>query len=597
MSEGITPSQSMRELLLRGRPISPGYALAPAVLWGQSEPPLVDREIRADEAADEIQRFRCALERSRQELQRLSDRVQAELGSAEAEIFSAHLLFMQDPQFVEVVEDAVRTQHRGVESAIRGTVEVLAQALSEADSAYLRERVEDLRDLERRVLRHIAPPCGNAYGQLQAPAVVVAREVLPSDLLDMDRRYLAGIVTEIGGEAGHAAILARALGIPAVTGVPDATRHVRPGQRVLLDGQSAEVVFDPSPEREAAFGIRQARYNHATQRAASADRLDCMTQDGVKIGLQANVGRSNEVALVAQHRLDGVGLFRTEYLFLDERETPSLDCQLDLYRQVATALRGRPLVIRTLDLGGDKFPAFLAPRFEVNPNLGLRGLRFSLLAAHDLFRTQMTAILRLAREFDVRVLLPMVLGGSDLREAVTLIRQFADEEGIADLPPIGALVETPSAVFSIGEVLRYADFVSIGTNDLTQFILAADRNALATIDDYTALHPSVLRAIHQVIRAADAAGKPISICGEAAADARFACLLVGLGARTLSMNPLSASRVRFAIRAMSTATLTELGERALACDSALGVGALLDDSLGQPLADILAGQAPTIEAA
>jgi phosphotransferase system enzyme I (PtsI) len=577
----------MRDLTLRGKPISPGYASAPAVLWGQGDLDSADREIQANELAGEVQRFRCSLERSRQELQRLSERVQAELGSAEAEIFSAHLLFLQDPQFVEAVEEAIRSQHRCVESAVRGTVQSLALALSAADSPYLRERVEDLRDLERRVLRNVTQPCGNGQSQLQSPAVVVARELLPSDLLEMDRRFLAGIVTEVGGEAGHAAILARALGIPAVTGVPDATSNIRPGQRVLLDGHSAEVVFDPSPEREAAFAVRRVRYDQATRRAASTDRLECVTADGLRIGLMANIGRAHEVEFVEQHRLDGVGLFRTEYLFLDERETPSLDRQLQIYRQVATTLQGRPLVIRTLDLGGDKFPAFLAPRFEANPNLGVRGLRFSLLAAQDLFRTQMTAILRLSREFDIRVLLPMVLGGSDLREAVTLIRQFADDEGIASLPPIGALVETPSAVFSIGDVLRYVDFVSIGTNDLTQFILAADRNALATIDDYTALHPSVLRAIRQVVRTATAAGKPVSICGEAAADARFACLLVGLGARTLSMNPISASRVRFAIRAMSGATLTSLGEQALACDSALGVGALLDDCLRQPLADIL----------
>jgi len=290
-------------------------------------------------------------------------------------------------------------------------------------------------------------------------------------------------------------------------------------------------------------------------------------------------------------------LFRTEYLFLDEPETPSLERQLELYRQVATALRGRPLVIRTLDLGGDKFPAFLAPRFEANPNLGIRGLRLSLMAAQDLFRTQMTAILRLAGELDIRVLLPMVLGGSDLRDAITLIRQFADEEGMTDVPPIGALVETPSAVFAIDDVLRYADFVSIGTNDLTQFILAVDRNALATVDDYTALHPSVLRAIHQVIRAADAAGKPLSICGEAAADARFACLLAGLGARTLSMNPLSASRVRFAIRAMSAAALEGLAKEALACECARSVAARLDKELGEPLAEIMDGQTATIESA
>jgi phosphotransferase system enzyme I (PtsI) len=584
-------------LTLRGKPISPGFAQGHAFLLGQVAKSISSHRIRAEEVDGELTRFHQALNKSRAEIQRLSDRVQSELGSVEAGIFSAHLLFLEDRQFIERVEGVVRRDLVCVESAVRDAVGELAQILEEADNEYLRERQEDLRDLERRVLRHITQGDTSQFDQIRPGAVLVAREILPSELLGLDRQHLAGIVTEVGGEAGHAAILARALGVPAVTGIPEATRLARSGLQVLLNGKTGEVVFDPSSERIAAFARERIEYERSAQRAATTDRLECVTRDGLRVHLHANIGREHEAELVVKHGLDGVGLFRTEYLFLDDPEEPSLERHEEIYRRVASKLQGRPLVIRTLDLGGDKFPTFLAPRFEANPNLGIRGLRFSLLAAEDLFRTQIKAIVRLSGEFDVRILLPMVLGGSDMGDAVALIGALAMEEGVRDLPPVGALIETPSAVFSIEDILRQADFVSLGTNDLTQFILAADRNALATIDDYTALHPSVLRAMRQVIRAAAVAGKGVSVCGEAAADARFACLLVGLGSYELSMNPISSSRVRFAIRAMTDATLKEIVDKALAADSPQRVSSLLDDSLGERLGDLLAGQASALEMA
>jgi phosphoenolpyruvate-protein phosphotransferase len=587
----------VKDLLLYGRAISAGYAQGEAVLWGQDRARVCDRSIGDDEIAHELRRFQRALEKSRAELRRLSERVSSELGSAEAEIFSAHLLFLQDPQFIERVEHAVRQHQVCVESAVSNAVDELAAMLRGADNEYLREREEDLRDLGQRVLRHVTGSDQAKLRRLGRPAVLVARELLPSDLLEVDRRHLAGILTEVGGEVGHAAILARALGIPAVTGIPEATRRAHTGMRVLLNGQTGAVVFDPSPARRRRFASQRAAFDQSRKKAEAADRLACVTRDGTSIALQANIGREWEVGSVMEQRLEGVGLFRTEYLFLDAARAPSLDCHYELYRRVAARLNGRTLVIRTLDLGGDKFPAFLAPRFEANPNLGVRGLRFSLLAAEDLFRTQIRAIVRLSRELSVRILLPMVLGGSDIGDAIARIRQFAEEEGSGELPPVGALIETPAAIFAIGDILRRADFVSIGTNDLTQFILAADRNALATIDDYTALHPSVLRAIRQVVQAAAAAAKPVSVCGEAAADPRFACLLVGLGVRTLSMNPISASRVRYAIRALSLPTLTDLAEAALSSDSPHQVSSLLDQHLSGPLGDILGGHAPAVEVA
>jgi phosphoenolpyruvate-protein phosphotransferase (PTS system enzyme I) len=573
----------VRGRTLAGKPVSPGYARGHAVFLGQDQREIPRRKIPTAEVEQELERFRLALETSRAELHRLSNRLQSELGMAEAEIFSAHLLFLQDPHFIERVEAAVREDLINIEAAIDAAIAELAQLLREADDAYLREREEDVRDLGRRVLRHVVQRELQPLARLEAGSVIIARELLPSDLLEIDRAHLAGIITERGGEAGHAAILARALAIPAVTGVTEVTRYARTGAVVLLDGLDGAVVLNPTEEQTRAFLTRQVAYEEVSREARLDEQLECVTTDGVRISLYANLGREDEVAQVAAHCLDGIGLFRTEYLFLTQSRPPSFEQQRQLYQSLAGGLGGKPLVIRTLDLGGDKYPAFQAPQFETNPNLGLRGLRFSLLVARDLFCDQVRAIIGLYPALDVSILLPMVLGGADLRAALTVIREVATEERVAALPPIGALIETPSAVFAIDDILAQADFVSIGTNDLTQFILAADRNALSTMDDYTVLHPSVLRAMRLVIRAADAAGKPASVCGEAAGDPDIAQLLVGLGVRRLSMSPVTASRVRSAIRASAYGRLQEMAEVAVAFDSAEAVAALLGRAPQDPL--------------
>jgi phosphotransferase system enzyme I (PtsI) len=569
--------------IIQGKPISPGYAQGRAVLLGVDDLSAPRRIVAADEVGDEIERFHTALKSSQQDLLHLQERVQSELGSSEADIFTTHLLFLQDRQFIDRVERAIRENRLGAEAAIEHAVTELVDILSQSDNAYLRERTEDIRDLGQRLLRHLLRGDAGRPVPLEAGTVLVARELLPSDLIEIDRRHLAGIVTERGGETGHAAILARALGIPAVTGVTDATRIAIPGVSLLLNGLTGEVMFDPAPHQVADFVDRMHRYDAATRQALSEEVRECMTRDGARIELYANIGRPDEVEQIAAHHLEGVGLFRTEYLFLDDPHPPSVERQVDVYGRIAAALGRRPLVIRTLDLGGDKRPAFLAAQFEANPNLGIRGLRFSLLATQELFRTQIRALLRLSREFEVQIMLPMVLGGGDLRQAREVISQVAAEEGIERLPRLGALVETPAAVFSISEIVAVCDFISIGTNDLTQFILAADRNALALIDDYTVLHPAVLRAIRQVLTAAREEGKSAAICGEAAADPRVACLLVGLGARRLSMSPVSAARVRYALRTSTVSSLEELAAASLACESAEAVSTLVNQSLRHAL--------------
>jgi len=565
--------------IITGKPLSPGYAQGRAFIPGAGRPEIRKIPIRTEQIDAELARFHAALDESHHELSQLQARVQSELGADAADIFSAHLLFLRDRQFIDRVEACIRDERLALESAIQVTVDELAHLLDTTNNAYLRERSADIRDLQRRLLRHVAKSDTGQLEQLAPDSVLVARELLPSDLLEFNREHLVGIVTETGGETGHAAILARALGIPAVTGITNAMQAIEPDMPILVDGQTGEVVLEPVAQRLHASIASKESYERALRNAVGAEDRECVTRDGVKVHLLANIGRPFEAHQVAGHNLEGVGLFRTEYLFLDEPVAPTFERQRELYCRVAAALNGQPLVIRTLDLGGDKWPAFLKPRFEANPNLGVRGLRFSLLASEDLFRTQIRAAMHAATGHDVRIMLPMVLGRDDLREAIAMIREVADEEGIANLPPVGTLVETPAAVFAIDEIVAASDFVSIGTNDLTQFVLAADRNALAMIDDYTVLHPSVLRAVHRVIEAAGVAGKPATVCGEAAADPRVACLLVGMGARMLSMSPVSAALVRYAVRASRLSPLETLARAALNSDSAQTVSGLVSESL------------------
>jgi len=562
-----------------GKPVSPGYAQGHAAILGAVHPRVSDTQISPDNKDAEIERFRAALDSSYRELRQLQARVQSELGSESSEIFTAHMLFLEDPQFINRVETSIRKDQLSLESALQVTIDELSRILGEADNAYLRERAADIRDLHRRLLRHIGHSSNDELAKIRPGSILVARELLPSDLLEFDHRNLAGVVTEIGGETDHAAILTRALGIPAVTGIPNVTRIVEPDMPIIIDGQIGQVVIEPLPQQFQVSIENKQNYDRVLENAVTGESRECVTQDGRKVHLYANIGRPFEVPQVAAHHLDGIGLFRTEYLFLDKPVAPSFRRQSELYCEIAASLDGSPLVIRTLDLGGDKWPAFLKPKYEANPNLGVRGLRFSLLSSAGLFRTQISAALHTAQKHNLRIMLPMVLGHADLQEAIDIIYEIADTEGHSKIPPIGALVETPSAVFAIDEILSAADFVSIGTNDLTQFILAADRNALELVDDYTILHPSVLRAIHIVIKAAKTAEKPVTICGEAAADPRVACLFVGMGAQGLSMSPVSAAKVRYAVRASCQHTLENLANEALGSNSSQIVSRLVSDAL------------------
>lgn len=565
---------------LIGRSISPGYAQGTAFLLTPADKVEVpSHQIAASKVSDEVRRFEQAVARSRKDLRRLERRVSRELGSAQSSIFSAHLTLLADKQFVDRVTTRIKEAMVNAQQALVAEVSDLTQEIEALDNEYLRARAQDIRDIRNRLLRRLIDHDADPFADLRPETVIVTRELLPSETIDLDRDHVVAIISEDGGETSHAAILARAMGIPAVSGVREATSQIKNGQRVLVDGQAGTVTIAPTERQTVTFADSREQYDIESQAAVAEESSGCVTSDGHHVKLLANINRPDEAGMVRQHHLDGVGLFRTEFLFIDSISPPELEHQRDVYRDVIEQLGNAPLNFRTLDLGGDKIPLFLALNHEGNPNLGMRGLRFSL--AHPfLFETQLQALVGATRDNDLGLMFPMVLGESDLRQGIERLDAIAERHGCTKRPRVGAMIETPSSLFCLDKILKLVDFISIGTNDLTQFMLAADRNAARLADDYSVLHPSVLRAIRTVADACKESGCDVSVCGEAAGDPLVAGLLVGMGIQGLSMSPVRSARVRQRIRKSSLRDLQQLADEALEANSVQSVERLLHEHAG-----------------
>ena len=501
---------------------------------------------------------------------RLAALAAAQSGPGRA-ILEAHAELVADPgleaQAVREIESGASAA-RAWEAAVAGA----EQALSGLDDARMRERVADLRDVGQQVLLALA---GEAAGMQALPdnASLVAEDLLPSQLLALPRERLAGIATAGGGATSHMAIIASALGVPALVGLGRALLTIEAGSVLLLDAEQGVLQRDPSPEAQARLGALFAA--RALQEAAdlAAAQAPAHTRDGVHVSVCANLGAVAEASLAAERGADGCGLLRTEFLYLDRATPPGEDEQFALYRQISDRLAPRPVTIRTMDIGGDKPIPYLPLPAEENPALGLRGLRTSL-AHPELLRTQLRAVLRL-RSPQCRLLLPMVNDLSDLRAARAVLRECADELGIEALPAVGAMVETPAAAMLATQLLREADFLSIGSNDLSQYTLAIDRGHPELSARLDALHPAVLRLIGSVAAAGEARGREVAVCGGLASDPDAVALLVGLGIRELSAVPALVPKLKRIVRGLDASSCRELARRAMELEDAGAVRALV----------------------
>ncbi len=566
------------KLVVTGRPMAPGLAVGHALFHTEHDLDIPVRTLAASEVAGEVRRLDTAVRATRKALEEVEQQIASEVGTNDARIFSVQSLLLDDPTFRKGLRERIREQLVNAEVAVRDEALVWEQRLAGAAIGGDRDPSSDLRDVARQLLRQLAgKPSARVKGG-EDRVILVTRELLPSDAAHVDRARLAGIVTGSGGAASHAAILARSLGIPAVTGVDVAALPAR-GGRWIVDGGVGQVIVNPTRADLAAAERRSADHLRFRAELMGQTHAEAETADGTPIEILLNVENFEELpreVLGAQH---AIGLYRTEFLYMHRGSFPSEEEQLQHYVGALSRLGPREITFRTIDVGGDKPLPYLSMPSEPNPVLGWRGLRLSL-EWPDMFYAQIRALLRASAHGRVRILLPMITMVEEFRRARDIVREVQADLRRRGVPhdadvPVGAMVEVPAAAMGARSLAEEADFLSIGTNDLSQYALAVDRNNARVADLYQPLHPGLLQIVHHAVSAADASGTPISLCGELAGDPQATVLLLGLGLRSLSMPPYHLPLVQRVVRAVRLDRARAVAGEALRLGSTTEVRRLL----------------------
>ena len=580
-----------KEIVLKGIGVSPGVVVGPAFLLTSEDVRATERDITPDEAPREIARFEAALIATRRQLHEIQQKVERALDQSKASIFDAHLLVVDDRAFVEEVIVGLESQRKNVETVLRQVAEKYAATLARMDDDYLRERAADVRDVTRRVLRNLSGQTGSALAQLTQPCIVVAADVAPSDTASMNRERVIGFATDLGSPTAHTAIMARALEIPAVVGLHDASLRVSAGDTLLVDGGKGLLILHPTPERLEHYGaVARAQETIRHELEALRDQ-PAQTRDGYNVTLAANIELPHDVEAVVRHGAAGIGLYRTEFLFLGREHLPDEAEQFAAYEEVAKRLSPQPVIIRTLDIGGDKFLSSRQMPQESNPFLGWRAIRYCL-AQPDVFLAQLRAILRASRHANVKIMYPMISTVDELIQANRLLEQAKRElcaEGAAFDPQIevGCMIEVPSAALTAHLLAPHVKYFSIGTNDLIQYTLAVDRVNERIAYLYEPTHPAVVRLIKQVVDISHESGIWTGVCGEMAGNPVIAPLLIGLGVDELSVSPNLVPLVKNLVRKMYYHDAERLAARAMLSESAEEILNLCRDVLRRCAPEIL----------
>ena len=576
------------EQRLTGIGVSPGIGIGPAYIGERGDLPVNETPIAEAGIEAERVRFGEAVAVSVKQLRKLKTRATALPGSAADEIgylLDAHLAMLANSRLVRGVNQRIGRQRINAERAIQLEIEEIGKSFAAIGDLYLAARIDDIRVVGTRLIRNLLKRPYVAYSGLTGGAIILAEEITPGDTALMDPRRIGGFATEYGGSDGHTAIMARALGLPAVLAVPDLLERARAGAPVLVDGSAGTVILDPSPETVEIYRGRREQLTRERRVLSRLRRLPAMTRDGIEIVLEANLELPVELEHALANGAMGLGLVRTEFLYMNREELPSEDEQYEFFASLVRGMDGRPVTLRTLDVGGDKLPEALAgyaASDSANPALGLRAIRLSL-RERRLLDTQFAAMLRAANHGPVRILLPLVSTVGELnrsREALEQVARRLRRRGVAipeTLPPLGAMIEVPGAALAADALAGEADFFAIGTNDLVQYTLAVDRTDEQVAYLYTPLHPAVLRLIQFAVEAAARRRIPSGVCGEMAGDPRYSALLLGLGLRELSMSPRNIPRVKQRIRGLDMVAATRRARAIMDQADTERIGALLDD--------------------
>lgn len=558
-------AHSGEEIVLVGIGVSPGIARGPVHLSTDIfETPEVE-DIAEDQVETEVLRLQHALETTQRQLETMRDRIASEIGTNDADIFDAHLLMLEDRSVLDEVFSRIRKKLQNAEGAFYAVMSRYVETLKRIGDEYLRERTVDIEDVARRVVRNLR---GDGHDDSPAePHVLLSTELTPSDTAMLDRATVLGFATEGGSHTSHSTIMARSMGIPAIVGLPEITSRFNTGQDALLDGYGGLLIINPSEETLAAYAVTRRKKAALDRHLREMVDLPAETVDGRRLVLAANIEFESEMAEVNAWGADGVGLYRTEFFFLNRPALPTEDEQAENYARVAMAAGPEGVIIRTLDVGGDKLHSLHDSFTEANPFLGWRGIRVSL-KRRKLFKSQLRAILRASAVGRVRVMFPMISCLEELRDARAVLHECQSELRTAGVVfdenmEIGAMIEVPSAALTADSLAREVDFFSIGTNDLIQYTLAVDRGNDMVADLYQPTHPAILKLLKTVSDAARRAGIWTGVCGEMAGDIMLTPLMVGLGFTELSMSTPQLPMVKYAIRKLPSARCEELVEEAL----------------------------------
>ena len=575
----------MSEIVLKGIPAAPGIAYGQSFILDKGEFIVPKRSISSSEIDSEIARFEEAINNARREIHHLKAKITQDMGLAHAQIFDAHLLVLQDTTLLNQVTRGIRETKSSAEYVFFTVIKKFVEAFAKMPDEYLRERASDVSDISKRVLKHLMDESKlHDLDSLQDDLIIVAHDLSPSDAVSMYNKKIKGFLTDIGGRTSHTAIIAKSLGVPAVVGLKDATLRINNQDYVIIDGQKGLVIINPSAETKELYIKEQNKITASLEKLDDLKDLPAQTLDGKKISILANLELSSEIPAVRKYGAEGIGLYRTEFLYMNRLDLPSEEEQFQAYSQVAQAVAPFGVTIRTLDLGGDKFISSVQIPRDMSPFLGCRAIRFCL-ERPDIFKTQLRAILRASVHGRIQMMYPMISGLGELRQANVILNQVKGALRDEKIPfdeqlKVGIMIEVPAAVMTAEDLARETDFFSIGTNDLIQYTLAVDRVNEKTAHLYEPAHPAVLKMIQKTIDAGHNEGIHVALCGEMASDPLFAFLLLGMGIDEFSMSAASILTVKRMIRSVKLQDAQRIAYEAMQ----LATGQEVEEFVDAPIA-------------
>lgn len=569
--------------ILQGIAASSGISMAKA--YRLIEPDLTFEKQKIEDVDAETLRLDEALTASIRELEAIQQNAEKELGGDEAAIFNAHILVLKDPDLIGPIKEKIRTDKVNAEHALKETTDMFIAMFESMENEYMRERAADIRDVTKRVLSRLLGVKAASPSTISEEVIIIADDLTPSDTAQLNRKFVKAFATDIGGRTSHSAIMARSLEIPAVVGTKEATQHIQDGDFVIVDGMEGTLIVNPTEEVIAEY--REAQQKFAEQKAEWAKLVDekTVSLDGKHVELAANIGTPDDLDGVKANGGEGIGLYRTEFLYMGRDQLPTEEEQFEAYKKVLEGMDGKPVIVRTLDIGGDKELPYLELPEELNPFLGFRAIRLCL-EEQEIFRTQLRALLRASIYGNLKIMFPMIATLQEFRQAKAILEEEKDSlmkagEKVADHIELGIMVEIPSTAVMADQFAKEVDFFSIGTNDLIQYTMAADRMNERVSYLYQPYNPAILRLVKNVIDASHREGKWTGMCGEMAGDELAIPLLLGLGLDEFSMSATSILRARSQIRNLSKLEMEKLAEKALELGTAEEVVQLVKETLSE----------------